>query len=293
MKTICQRATADLLNLKIQSDHLQQLANDYIAIHTDENNSLKDKNLFLLEFFNLRKELKQAINDVHLLMFIMKRDRHTEVFHDTREIIDNVRPYLNKDNLSNEELAKIYRYSSQVGNYREFINFFWGRDKKIDLAKIYSGNDKSRISLNSNEALSGNIAYHLGHILYEGEELPTGTRFPRIVEGALDLKNLKSIKDIELPYSIGGYLNLDGLTSAKGLDFPPSIRGEISLRGLTSAKDLTLPKFMNYSLYLSGLNSTEDLNLDGVTVLGTIYILRAPTEQKQRLKEKYPNLRFQ
>jgi len=135
-----------------------------------------------------------------------------------------------------------------------------GRDIKDDLS-IALGVPKERISTTREEALSGDISYHYGHLSLRGLTSAEGLTLPQSIRGYLYLDGLTSAEGLTLPQSIGGSLSLDGLTSAKGLTLPQSIGGGLSLRGLTSAEGLTLPQSIGGYLYLDGLTSAEGLTL--------------------------------
>ena len=107
-----------------------------------------------------------------------------------------------------------------------------------------------------------------GYLSLEGLTSANGLKLPDSISGYLNLERLTSVDGLELPDSIGGFLNLDGLTSANGLKLPDSIGGNLHLNGLTSTNGLELPDLIDGGLYLSGLTSAD----------------------KQKLREKYPNL---
>jgi len=102
---------------------------------------------------------------------------------------------------------------------------------------------------------------------------------------SLDLTSLTSTEGLDLPDSIQS-LSLDSLTSAKGLNLPSSVR-ELWLRALTSAKGLNLPSSV-VRLVFRDLTSAEGLILTGVK--GPIHINTISAAEKEKLREKYPNL---
>lgn len=128
----------------------------------------------------------------------------------------------NKEELTNDDLKFIYEIEHKIEGFgyerdSRITDVLKGRNVKEDIAKALSSEDfiikSEQISLNKEEALSGDIVYHYG---------------------TLYLRGLSSAEGLKLPDSIGGGLNLSGLISAEGLKLPDSIGDNLDFRGLSS-----------------------------------------------------------
>ena len=117
-----------------------------------------------------------------------------------------------------------------------------------------------------------------------------GLVLPYTIDGNLDLSSLTSAKDLVLPDTLYGNLDLFRLVSAKNLNLPYTINGNLDLYYLTSAEGLTLPDTINGNLNLHSLTSAEDLVLP--EDVDYVDLSSLPYDQKQLLKEKYPNLKI-
>jgi hypothetical protein len=107
--------------------------------------------------------------------------------------------------------------------------------------------------------------------------------------GILDLNHITSAKDVNLPRVVEGNIWLSGLTSAEGLVLPETVGGGIFLDGLTSAEGLILPETVGRGIFLNGLTSAEGLVLPE-TVGGGIYLRNIPDNEKEELRNVYPEI---
>jgi len=119
-----------------------------------------------------------------------------------------------------------------------------------------------------------------------------GLKLPDSISGNLDLSRLTSAEGLEFPDSVGGYLDIKHLTSAKGLKLPDTIGSDLNLSGLTSVEGLKLPSNVKGSIHLIGIKSAEGLELPE-TVGGVIFLSNFSYEEAVKIKEKYPNHRFE
>jgi len=179
----------------------------------------------------------------------------------------------NNQELSKDELCFLYEINYQIEGfgYQKDPRIKEIRNKRLtkkDLAVVFDCKPE-QISTSKQEALRGNIKFHYGD---------------------LDLRNLTSAKGLTLPEIINGNHSLYALTSAEGLILPEIINGYLDLSHLTSTKGITFPKTVNGNLRLFFLTSAEDFILpEGVDYVS---FGRLPYNQKQLLREKYPNLKI-
>ena len=118
-----------------------------------------------------------------------------------------------------------------------------------------------------------------------------GLEFPETINGSLNLYNLQSAEGLEFPKTIDGSLHLSSLQSAKGLKLPETINGNLNLSSLQSAEGLELPETINGYLYLSSLQSAEGLKLPE-TINGYLDLYSLRSAEKEKLRIKYPNIKF-
>jgi len=165
------------------------------------------------------------------------------------------------------------------------------RNKKQDLAFVLDCKE-DEISLTTEEALSGGIVFHYGDLM-DLWKLQTAEdcELPMNMSGTLHLGNVKTTKGLRLPQYIGGDLYLGSLVTAEDLVFPKIIGGQLSLRGLETTKGLNLPKYIGGCLDLVSLETAGDLELPDF-VGGDVYLNNLPQQEKQKLREKYPNLKI-
>lgn len=119
---------------------------------------------------------------------------------------------------------------------------------------------------------TGQTKTYKGSLLLSSlKSIPEGLKFPESIWGSVNLSSLKSIpEDFKFPESIGGWLDLESLTEIpEGLKLPESIGDWFDLRGLTSIPEgLKLPRRIDGWLYLNNLEIKD----------------------RERIKEKYPNI---
>ncbi len=167
--------------------------------------------------------------------------------------------------LTTEELKFLYEFEDiiQGFGYEEDprkAEILKTRDIKYDLGKA-TGFLSEQISINRDEALSGNIKFHYGDLDLNDLQTAEGLKLPGSINGSLIINELKIVKGLSLPQSIGGGFFLNGLQTVKGLKLPESIGEELGLKSLKTAKGLKLPESFRASLDLSGLKTAEGLNL--------------------------------
>lgn len=120
--------------------------------------------------------------------------------------------------------------------------------KRTGLSCIFECNP-NQISLNNDEAISGNIIYHWGDLDLRELELFEGN-LPKYVCGEVYLNNLKSLQG-NFPEYVGGHLSLESLESYEG-NFPEHVGDDLWLSSLKSFKG-NFPKYVLGYLYLESL----------------------------------------
>jgi hypothetical protein len=189
---------------------------------------------------------------IFIFFFLLKQQEKVNKKIREKEIMEKF--MANNQELSKDELKFIYEVDSYYTfntNHEENIKKIkLKRDLKKDLAFIFDCS-KDEISLNQEEALSGNIKFHYGSLYLDNFASAKDLDFPEIINGYLNLQDLISAKGLVLPRVIGGYLQLDNLASAKDLILPEIIGGDLYLRGLISTKDLVPPKTIGGDFYLN------------------------------------------
>ncbi|MFA7133581.1 MAG: hypothetical protein WC122_01220 [archaeon] len=128
-----------------------------------------------------------------------------------------------------------------------------------------------------------------GDLILSSLNSTEGLKLPKKVNRCLDLSGLTSAEGLNLPETVNGFLSLYSLTSTKGLKLPKTVNGGLYLSSLTSAEGLELPEIMNGDLILSSLTSAEGLELPE-TVNGDTYLNNLSSDEKDILRNKYPNL---
>ena len=198
------------------------------------------------EFGKEGEEYKEKTKDMELLTTIWEKNNR-------------------KEELSSDELRFIYEIDKKILGFgyqtdpriKEVLE---NRNPKKDLVKVFNCRE-DQISTTKEEALSGDIVFHLGDLYISGIESAEGLVLPEILNGSLYLNSLHSAEGLILPKTLNGYLNLKGLYSAKGLVLPETLNGYLDLSGLESAEGLVLPETLNGNLDLYNLNSAEGLVL--------------------------------
>ncbi len=170
----------------------------------------------------------------------------------------------NKISLNKDELRFLYEIDNKIQGFgygrdprlQEILDSKDENTKRTDLVFIF-GCNPNQISFTKEEALSGDIVYHLGDLdlrslkSYEGD-------FPKHVRASLNLESLESYEG-DFPKHVGGYLNLRSLESYEG-DFPKHVGGDLDLRSLESFKG-NLPDYVGFTIYLDSKLSEETKNL--------------------------------
>ncbi|MFH1632071.1 MAG: hypothetical protein ABIA47_03620, partial [bacterium] len=99
-------------------------------------------------------------------------------------------------------------------------------DKRSDIAYAIDCKPE-QVSLTKDEALSGDIKFHLGELGLSSLTSAEGLTLPKSVCGDLGLSGLTSAEGLTLPGSVGGSLYLSGLTSAEGLRISRALKGRV------------------------------------------------------------------
>lgn len=223
---------------------------------------------------NLDPYVNQIL-ETKLKEFGQEGDKYKEKNADMKYLtqIDNKQKL--EQELSKEELRFLYEIDKKI------LGFGYDRDPRIkenleqrnikkDIAFVLDCQE-NQISINEEEALSGNIIFHYGDLELRHLTSAEGLILPQSIGGDLDFHSLKSTKGLILPESISGNLYLNFLESAKGLTLPQSIGGDLDLGFLKSAKGLTLSKSIGGGIYLGSLESAEGLILHE-SIGGNIYL---------------------
>jgi len=216
------------------------------------------------------------------------------------------------EKLTKEDLLFLYEINSKIegfghGGDSRIKEIIKTRNFKDDYSIIFDCTP-DKISTTKEEALRGGMKYHIGNLDLRdkqsagaGLELPeiidgdvdlsnlrsaVGLKFPRIMNGDLNLKNLRLSEGLNLPEKTGTLI-LSGLISVNGLKFPDST-WDLFLNSLQSAKGLNLPNKMS-SLFMLNLQSTEGLDLNK-EINGTVGFNSLESDDFKYLRNKYPNL---
>lgn len=167
--------------------------------------------------------------------------------------------------LSPEDLRFLYEIDETIEGFGyskdpRIAELLKNRDQRSDFAAIFKCKPE-QISFTPEEALRGDILFHVGDLDLSHLASAEGLVLPESIRGGLNLRGLRSAKGLVLPKSIQGHLNLGRLTSAEGLVLPKSIRGDLYLEALTSAEGLVIPEPFRGRLLMNGLTSTKGLVL--------------------------------
>ena len=192
------------------------------------------------------KEVKQHLDDYitpiveDKLKELPGGNKWQEQMEDMKKLAEIHFKHLQKQSLSKEELIFLYEIdhfiqSTGYGEDPRIEEVRKDRNIRSDISMIFNI-PENKISLNKEEALKGGIIFHYGN---------------------LDLRDLASAKDLELPKKIRGWINLNGLTSAKYLELSEEVEGCVYLNGLTSTKYLKLPKKVGGCVFLKGLTPDD------------------------------------
>lgn len=174
---------------------------------------------------------------------------------------------IEKANMAGQELSKEQlRFLLEMDN--EIVGFGYSKDPRIkeiklnrdlrsDLAKILDLNP-TKISLNHEEALGGDIEYHYGDLMFF-EHVPEGLVLPKVVQGSLVFSMQYKAKGIVMPEFIGGELRMIELTTAEALVLPKSVKGNVELWELRSAEGIVFPESVGGDLTVGRLVKTKGL----------------------------------
>jgi hypothetical protein len=184
---------------------------------------------------------------------------------DMKRLTDIDKRFNKGEELTIDDLRFLYEFESKIEGFgyskdpriKEIIS---KRNIREDIS-ISTGYKPNEISINKEEAISGEIKYHYGDLDLSSLTSAEGLVLPQSVGGDLDLRKLTSAEGLTLPQSVGRDLYLGALTSAEGLTLPQSVGRSLDLGALTSAEGLTLPQSVRGSLNLRKLTSAEGLTL--------------------------------
>lgn len=236
----------------------------------------------------------QPILDDKLKGFGREGDKYLKKSEDMKRMTLITEKHRAGQELSEKDLRFLYQLDGEIQGfgYQEdprIAECLSGRNKKEDLAKIFDCRP-DQIAETQKEALSGDIVYYGENLYLDSLRSAEGLILPEHIGGILDLRSLTSAEGLILPEHIGGSLYLDSLRSAEGLILPEHFKGSLNLSGLTSAEGLTLPRYIGGSLLLNRLASAEGLILPE-HVGGDIYLDNLSEEEKEKLREQYPQYR--
>ena len=154
-------------------------------------------------------------------------DKFEKKSEDMAYVTSLVKKKENEEEFSDQDLRFLYEIDSNIEGFGyqkdlRIEELLKERNKKEDLSLLFNCRP-DQISGTKEEALSGDIVYHVGD---------------------LNLSGLSSAEGLTLPDHVGGYLNLNGLSSAEGLILPDHIGGGLHLNGLSSAdKEMLREKY--------------------------------------------------
>lgn len=182
-----------------------------------------------------------------------KKDR------DMRRLTDIDRKTRLIEEISVEDLRFLYEFDGPINSFGyekdPRIKEIQGRrNKREDIARIMNLR-LDQVSTNTIEALSGNIEYHFGDLVFAGNEaeayawgrdlVPVGAKLPRVISGRFSIMGMSLDLKLRLPEKVNGDFILAGdIDPARGLTLPKYVGGKVHLRYLNSKEGLVLPEFM-------------------------------------------------
>lgn len=301
----------------------------YFSQDTDGNNSIPRSCIVNSEAIGItevrgimsNKDAKQHLDD-YITPIVEKKlkempngEKWSTTMKDMKQLASINIKHISQEDLSKDDLRFIYQIDRKIqfSGYEEdprIEAIQKNRDVKSDLSYLFEI-PKEKISLTEEEALSGDISYHYGDLLYLGNTesakglvlpevisgdlhlgwLQSAERlvFPKTIGGNLLLATLQSAKAVVLPKVIGGGLYLGRLQSAEEVIFPETVGENVDLRNLLSAEGLVLPKTIVGNLNLTKIQTIEAVALP--ETFRSLYISNNLTRaEKEKLKEMYPGL---
>jgi len=195
-------------------------------------------------------------------------ERYQRIADDMRRVtaLDSLTEQDSECVLANDDIRFLYEVDRPIDGFGwvadpRVATIQARRNVKSDLAVLFE-TTPDRISTTKDEALSGGILFHLGHLALDVTSLD-GIEFPRRMTGHLNLSNLRDASGPQLPDYVGGYLIMDRLTSIDGVRLPRHVDGDADFSRLRSVLGGELPDYVGGDLVVSGLTSVQGFQSPG------------------------------
>lgn len=226
------------------------------------------------------------------LIELKSLDKYSQAVEDLQKIKEITKKTEKNETLSEEDLKFLYQTERSISYFNSHSYSFLNKDPRIekiletrniedDLCEIFKI-DKSQISYNKEQALSGKSVVHFGNVYIEETKLENVV-FPKMFLGELDISDVNIVNNVTLPeYFYGeicverlkrvegpfifpknyvGNLNFEELVYENGLKLPERIDGELAFLELIPKPGFKLPKEITGDIYLNSFTTLKDIEL--------------------------------
>ena len=202
-----------------------------------------------------------------------------------KTLAEEYKGVLLRESVGSEECQRVQKqFNKQVEQFRQRLaeyrvlflrNLFLKDEEAPEIQKIFDQHDtrkaaladifrcrEDQISTTKEEALSGDIVLHDGHLnLNFLKKLPEEVRLPEYIKGGLGLGNLTTLpEEVQLPKYVGSSLILHSLTELpEEVQLPEYVGKSLHLNNLAELPEgVQLPEYIGGSLALHSLAELPD-----------------------------------
>lgn len=295
MEKNCAQLLFDLQSIKNILSEISASTNIFLDMQDNPNETKKSKIDRLARIYKLREIVVSLIEKMKT-RFVMEKLFDTK--YNKLEIgqIKDMLEYIYEKSIdyavvSKTELSFLYRLNRLVddklfhifsepdddfritGNEGRLLKtkiyrIFEERNEKADLASI-TGYPIEQIGQRGDD--SGDKKYYYGDLNIHKEPIYRHVKLPDIIDGSLSFSDKFARGGIKLPLHVSRNLRMMEIESADGVIFPDSVGKDIDLTNLRTIDGLILPHHVG----------------------GYVRLLNLSSADREAIKSKYPNLKFE
>lgn len=219
------------------------------------------------------EECMEKVVEEKLLEFPTK-DIYLKKSNDMKSLTNIYNKHKNNIELTKEELIFLYEIERNITSFGYEIDpriteIKSMRNKRSDLTKIFNCTqkeieDEKEFINDFTKVFIGNITNPnilpeyciIGNLIINEEK---NIKYPQIISGSLEIKNIFSLNNIVLPNIIKEYLDLTNIKSVTNIKFPTFIGEDLILKNLNFYDELILPECINGNLFLNNLKRVDNI----------------------------------